>query len=259
MPELIEVESYRRTASLAIGRPIVSIEASDAWFLKRTTAAELAVTLVGAQIISARRIGKLLLLDVSAEVTLGLRFGMTGRLLVDDADDVGALRYTSAEARPQWDRFAVCFADGGRMSLNDPRRLGGVELAPDEQRLGPDAVGLTKAQLSAALAIGDTALKARLLDQERIAGLGNLLVDEILWRAGIAPTTSAHRLRGARLDRLFAHLEETVTELTARGGSHTGDLQAARDARGACPRCGVALRVSTVGGRTTVWCARHQR
>jgi formamidopyrimidine-DNA glycosylase len=259
MPELIEVESYRRTAALAIGRRITAIEASDAWFLKRTTAAELSAIFLEAQIISARRIGKLLLLDLSSEATVGLRFGMTGRLLVDDADDVGALRYSSGEARPEWDRFALCFADGGRMRLNDPRRLGGVEPGPDEHRLGPDAAGLTKGQLSVALAGGATAVKARLLDQERIAGLGNLLVDEILWRAGIAPSTPAGEIRGARFSRLFLHLQATIAELTERGGSHTGDLQSARDARGACPRCGVTLRVSTVGGRTTVWCARHQR
>ncbi len=80
------------------------------------------------------------------------------------------------------------FADGGDFMLRDPRRLGAVELDPDESRLGPDALTLTFEQLDHALDRRQAPVKAVLMDQHRVAGLGNLLVDESLWRAGIAPT-----------------------------------------------------------------------
>ena len=123
-------------------------------------------------------------LDDQASAVLGLRFGMTGRLVVDDHAVIEKLEYSSAREVPEWRRFELGFADGGTLVIVDPRRLGSVELDPDDTRLGPDAFGLSAGQLAGALEASRTALKARLLDQRRVAGLGNLLVDEILWRIG---------------------------------------------------------------------------
>jgi formamidopyrimidine-DNA glycosylase len=96
MPEMLEVEAYRRLADQAVGRRIASLDASDAWFLKGgITSRELEDALVGRQFSGTRRVGKLLLMDVEAGPTLGLRFGMTGRLLVDDAIGVNELQYSS--------------------------------------------------------------------------------------------------------------------------------------------------------------------
>ncbi len=259
MPELIEVEAARRTAERALGRSVSRVVADDLWFLKKVSPDELSSGLLGAHIIGARRIGKLLLLDMSSRHVLGLRFGMTGRLFVDGADGVGPLNYASNRALPVWDRFALEFDDGATLRLNDPRRLGGVELDPDENAFGPDAPTLTRTALAAALRGREAPLKASLLDQSKIAGLGNLLTDEILWRAGIDPRVPSGSVVGARLTRLHRTILAVVSELSERGGSHTGDLQGARDARGACPRCGVTLHVARVGGRTTLWCPRHQR
>ena len=128
------------------------------------------------------------------DAVLGLRFGMTGRLLVDDDAAIAQLEYSSDRNDPAWDRFALHFDDGGRMVMRDPRRLGGVELDPDESRLGVDAWTITAPELSDRLAGSRTALKARLMDQGRIAGLGNLLTDEILWRVGLAPVRQAGSL-----------------------------------------------------------------
>src|SRR4029079_833886 len=97
------------------------------------------------------------------------------------------LLYASNRDVPGWRRFGVRFADGGSMYLRDPRRLGAVELDPDEDRLGPDATTLTRAQLDAILTRSRAPVKAVLMDQARVAGLGNLLTDEALWRAGIDP------------------------------------------------------------------------
>lgn len=269
MPELIEVEYYRRLAERTIGRTIAAVDAPDAWFLKRgTTAVTLEAALPGRHIIAARRRGKLLLLDLAPPpgagqdpadgLTLGLRFGMTGRLIVDGSTAMERLEYASHRDEQAWDRFALRFSDGGVLRLQDPRRLGGVELEPDESRLGPDASTVTPRALGALLARGTGPLKARLLDQARLAGVGNLLADETLWRAGIDPARAAGSLDEVEVRRLHRHLRSTIRRLLDRGGSHLGDLQVARLRGGRCPRDGAELERRTVGGRTTYSCPAHQ-
>lgn len=259
MPEILEVETYRRAADEVVGRSIVRVHAPDDWFTKGdTTPGLLRSVLPGTRISATRRIGKLLLIDTDGPV-LGLRFGMTGRILVDGEAPIEALIYASDDDDPAWDRFGVEFREGGALVIRDPRRLGGVELDPDESRLGPDARSLTVARLREALAGSSTPLKARLLDQSRVAGLGNLLVDETLWRAGLAPIRLAGSLADREIARLVRAIRRTLDLLGERGGSHTGDLQPARVRGGSCPRDGVELRREQVGGRTTYWCPVHQQ
>ncbi len=123
-------------------------------------------------------------------------------------------------------RLRVRFADGGVLALHDPRRFGRVSLDPDEDLLGPDAAAITVAGLRHALASpvagGGPPLKARLLDQSRLAGVGNLLADEILWRASLSPLAPSASLSAPEVRRLHRHLRATLEELAARGGSHTG-------------------------------------
>ena len=260
MPEMIEVEAYRRLAEKALGRRIAAVDAGDAWFLKRgVTQAALNDALVGRDFVAARRIGKLMLMDLDDAPTLGVRFGMTGRLLVDDAIGVNELQYSSHRLEPEWDRFVVHFDDGGEMRVNDPRRLGGIELGPDESRLGPDAATITYREVAAAIDGSEAPLKARIMDQHRIAGLGNLLADEILWRAGLDPARPAGSLTPGERRRLRRHINRTVVALDTRGGSHMGDLQVARIRGGLCPKDGAELDRRTVGGRTTYSCPMHQR
>ncbi len=261
MPEGIEIELYRRTAEGAVGRRIVGVEAPDAWFLKRgLTAAALGPALTGRQIVAARRVGKMLLLDTSGPgPVVGLRFGMTGRLVVDGRQGVRELEYGSSRDLPAWDRFALDLAGGGQLRINDPRRLGGVELDPDETVLGVDASVITLPQLRSALSGSVVALKARLMDQGRVAGIGNLLADEILWRAGLDPARPAGGLDPDELRRLHRTIRSVWNELLARGGSHLGRLQAARVPGGTCPRDGEPLERRTIGGRTTYSCPLHQR
>jgi formamidopyrimidine-DNA glycosylase len=264
VPELIEVELYRQLAEGALDRTIAAVDAPDAWYLKGGSTAEgLAAALIGRSFVTARRIGKRLLLDVLDDDgepagVLGLHFGMSGRLLVDGIGPIERLEYAPDRTAPQWQRFGLRFADGGDLVMQDPRRLGAVELDPDEGRLGVDASTITPSQLRAVLARSHAPLKARLLDQHHIAGIGNLLVDEMLWRAGLDPARPASSLDDAELRRLHRHMRATITELTRRGGSHTGDLHAARVRGSACPKDGAPLERRTVGGRTTYSCPRHQ-
>jgi formamidopyrimidine-DNA glycosylase len=259
VPESIEVERYRRLAELVVGRPIVGVDAPDAWYLKGgLTAPALTDAVVGRQVTAARRIGKLLLLDTASGPTIGLRFGMTGRLLVDGVAGVDQLEYSSRRDEPAWDRIRFDF-DLGHLRINDPRRLGGVLLEPDESKLGVDVYAVAPAALRDALVGSDAPIKARLLDQPRIAGIGNLIADEALWRAGIDPARPAGSLDAPELRRLHKHLRATMTELTERGGSHTGDLFPERHPGGVCPRDGEPLVRRTIGGRTSWSCPRHQR
>lgn len=208
---------------------------------------------------AARRIGKLLLLDTSdGGPVVGLRFGMTGRLVVDGVSGVDDLIYSSRRDDPKWDRCTFVFADGGRMRMQDPRRLGGVTLDPDEGRLGSDARNLALGALREALGTSRSPLKARLMNQAQLAGAGNLIVDETLWRAGLDPRRPAASLTAAEVRRLHRHLTRVVEDLIARGGSHTGDFLPHRVRGGSCPRDGAVLERATVGGRTTYWCPRHQ-
>lgn len=259
MPELVEVEQYRRLAARAVGRRVVAVDAPDAWFLKGgLTAPALAEAVVGRRLAAARRIGKLLLLDTDGGgPTLGLRFGMTGRIGVDGAFGLDDLEYGSMRDEPAWDRVTF-HLDPGDLRIRDPRRLGGVLLEPDESRLGVDALAATLGDVRSALAGSVSPVKARLLAQDRIAGIGNLLADEILYRGGIDPARPASSLSPPEVRRLHRHLRATVEDLLARGGSHLGDLQAERRPDGRCPRDGTALVRRTIGGRTSWACPKHQ-
>ncbi|MEZ5165054.1 MAG: DNA-formamidopyrimidine glycosylase family protein [Acidimicrobiales bacterium] len=258
MPEMLEIETYRRAAEPVVGRTVAAVDAPDDWYLKRTAVPEVIGALTGARIVGTRRIGKLLLLDTDGPV-LGLRFGMTGRLLVDGGASIDRLEYSSDRNDPAWDRFRLGFAGGGDLVMRDPRRLGGVELDPDETALGIDAGAITLAPFRAFLRSTRAPLKAALMNQARLAGLGNLLVDETLWRAGLSPARPADSLLPTEEAQLHRTMRRTLEVLGARGGSHTGDLQPARVRGGRCPRDGEELQRDTIGGRTTYWCLHHQR
>jgi formamidopyrimidine-DNA glycosylase len=278
MPELPEVEGYRALAERTVlGRLIDAVDAPDAWYLKRgLLAADAVSALVGRRFLAARRRGKLMLLDAGSadteresgielesggrvDVVLGLHFGMSGRLIVDGRASLDRLLYAPPGDATRHDRFTIRFGDGGWLAMRDARRLGAVELDPDEERLGPDALSATAADLRAALAGTDVAVKARLLDQSRLAGVGNLIADEVLWRASLAPGRPCRSLSASDLRRLHRHLSAGLAELIRRGGSHTGDLQPERHPGGRCPRDHAELSRAVVGGRTTWWCPRHQR
>lgn len=260
MPEGVEIEYYRRHAEEVVGEVVAEVDAPDEWFLKRdTTAEELGAAAVGATIEAARRLGKLLVLDLSSGHRLGLRFGMTGRLMVGDGSAIEYLEYSSQRDDPAWDRFALRFESGQRLRIRDPRRLGGVELDPDEDELGPDAFTITPGQLRDRVLVGSVALKGRLLDQGRVAGIGNLIADEVLWRAGLDPARAADSLDDPEVRRLHRHLRKVLDDFLVGGGSHTGKLQASRVRGGHCPKDGAELLRRQIGGRTTFSCPVHQR
>jgi formamidopyrimidine-DNA glycosylase len=255
VPEVLEVELTRRAVGDLVGHTIVGVERTD----PLVVAEGVDVEVPGADIEAIDRRGKLLLLRTDGPV-VGVHFGMTGRLFVDDHAPIDQLAYSSTSRDPVWDRWAVRLDDGRRVRLHDPRRLGRVRLDPDLSRFGPDVLTLRRRELVRALAGRRAPVKAVLLDQGAIAGLGNLLVDETLWWASLDPRRRADTLDVADLQTLHRTIRRRLPIMMRRGGSHTGTLSpTVRAIAGPCPRDGAPLARITVGGRTTVCCPFHQR
>src|SRR5215212_1936362 len=151
-------------------------------------------------------------------------------------------------------KFLWAETDGDRMALRDKRRLGRAVVAPDFSHIGPDAAEVGRDVFRDRVGRGRTAVKARLLDQGVIAGVGNLLADETLWRARLSPRRVAGELSVEELDVLRRALRAATRDAIRNGGVHTGRFMPARGRGGVCPRCGTSLERATIGGRTTYWC-----
>ena len=259
MPELPEVERARALiAEAALGRRIAEVDDTDTYVCRPHAPGEIASGLVGRTLTEAHRIGKSMWVETDDGPTLGLHLGMAGRIVVD-----GEGAGDPAPERPQgpppvWDRFTIHFEDGGRMILRDKRRLGRAVLDPDLSRLGPDAAEIGRDAFRARVGTGAAPLKARIMDQEVLAGVGNLLADETLWRARLSPLRPASDLTETELDGLRRELRAATRSAIRKGGVHTGDVIPARRKSGVCPRCGEAMTRATVGGRTTWWCPAEQ-
>lgn len=200
----------------------------------------------------------------SGALTLGIHLGMSGKIVIADPDgtEVDGGDYWEGGRRPgdyRWARFTVTFEDGGRLMLVDPRRLGRIRLNPPVERLGPDAQRITPEQFRAALAAGTTApVKARIMDQRRIAGIGNLLADEILWRARIHPARVASELTAPEQSRLLRASRDSIRAALREGGVHNLTIIPYRRRGGTCPRDHAPMNTGTVDGRTSWWCSAEQ-
>ena len=247
MPELPEAERARQRLEGSLGRRIAAVDDTDTYVCRPHQPGEIASALVGETFASAHRRGKFLWLQTEDGPTLGLHLGMAGSIALEAPTD-----------KPIWDRFTVQFEDGTRFALRDRRRLGRAMLNPDFSHVGPDAADVGREEFRRRIGAGRTPVKARLLHQGAISGVGNLLADELLWQARIAPQRSTAQLSTEELDRLRRATRAAVRSAHRLGGAHTGRFVIARDREGACPRCGHALERATVGGRTTYWCPACQ-
>lgn len=281
MPELPEVESARAAIErAALHRPIVDVDDRDTWECRPHRPGDLRDALVGRSLTGAFRRGKSMWCTTSAAgsaatdgnddgLRLGIHLGMSGRILVshpgggstEGGDWLGVTYGSAAEQarrKPEWDRFTLFFADGGRLRLFDKRRLGRVRLDPDLSHLGPDAAEVAWPEFRARVGRGHAPVKARLLDQSVVAGVGNLLADETLWQAQISPLRPADGLSSDDLRTLHRALRKATRSAIRNGGVHTGEIVEFRRPEASCPRCGGEMRRATVGGRTTWWCAQEQ-
>ncbi|GAB2465235.1 Fpg/Nei family DNA glycosylase [Jatrophihabitans fulvus] len=275
MPELPEVESARAVIeSAALKRTIVAVDDTDEYECRPHRAGELADALTGRSLTAAHRRGKLMWCETSGVgrsrtpgPTLALHLGMAGRILVtrrsgrtDSGGDYAGPGNTNRTAarKPEWDRFTLTFADGGTLRLFDKRRLGRVYLDPDVEALGPDAGEVTLRQLREIVGRSKAPLKARIMDQNALAGVGNLLADEVLWQAALDPRREARDLSDDQVADLHRELRRAIRAAIRKGGVHTGVIVEHRSTNGHCPRCGAPMARATVGGRTTWRCSEEQ-
>jgi formamidopyrimidine-DNA glycosylase len=259
MPELPDVEGFRRHyARYAQGKRLHRVRVLDTVLLRNATPQTAARRLNGKQLGHARRWGKWLLVPVGDSTVL-LHFGMTGLFTWSSSPDAPPHRH---------DRLLFETADGV-LSYRNMRRFGGVWLARNEEEiekvtgpLGPDAMDVDAGQLAEMLGGRRGGIKAALMDQRLIAGIGNLLSDEVLWRSCVHPLRRANELSEREVRTLDRELRQTIAACNRRGRipGDPGWLTGVRGIRGAeCPRCGTHLERGTVAGRTACWCPRCQR
>ena len=166
VPELPEAERARAALEGVVGRVVADADDSDTFVCRPFQPGHIREALVGHRVLGVRRIGKQLLVETDGPV-LGVHLGMSGSIRLDDDP---AMRFT---------RFSLAFTDGGNVVLRDPRRLGRVTLDPVDGRLGPDAMAVPLDRFRDLVGRSRAPVKARLLDQQAVAGVGNLLADDL--------------------------------------------------------------------------------
>ena len=274
MPELPEVERARALIErLALDREIVAVDDADSYVCRPHAPGDIADAITGRRLTRALRRGKAMWMQTSARdgddddvgPDLGLHLGMAGRIVIGEESGGDPVEGGSGghpdqhlSGNPAWRRFTLEFADGGTLVLFDKRRLGRAVLNPNLDGVGPDAMTISAAAFRERVGRGQAPLKARIMDQSVLAGVGNLLADETLWQARLAPLRPAGSLETAELDRLRRALRKATRSAIEKGGVHTGAVIAFRRRGAHCPRCRAEMVRAAVGGRTTWWCSAEQ-
>jgi formamidopyrimidine-DNA glycosylase len=275
MPELPEVETVRRGLALKMtGRTILRAELRRP-DLRRPFPPALAERLTGARIGALARRGKYILIELGEDGLLLLHLGMSGRITADRGNGIEA----------KHDHVVLTLDDGTVVRFNDARRFGTLDylrrgeeaVHPLLAGIGPEPLGpeFDGRYLAAALAGRMTSLKAALLDQRIVAGLGNIYVCEALYRARLSPLRLAGTVGRARADRLAAAIRAVLDEAIAAGGSSLRDYVQPDGELGyfqhrwavyghqgePCPGCDCAEGVRRIvqSGRSTFYCAKRQR
>jgi formamidopyrimidine-DNA glycosylase len=290
MPELPEVEvTRRRIAPALVGRTIRSLRTTARSYFFLTPPARLRRRLAGRTVAGLRRHGKYLVAELDDGAELLLHLGMTGQIFPAGARSVRLLSAAARaalapEAQPSFEpdahtHLVLRFADAGpEVYFRDVRKFGKVALLepgePSERlaRLGPDALGVTGAQLFAATRGRTAAIKILLLDQHVVAGVGNIYADEALFLAGVRPARRAGRVTRAECERIAHALRRVLARSIETGGSSISDYVAPDGSDGAyqderrvyartgepCLACGTLVRRRVLGARGTHWCPRCQ-
>ena len=283
MPELPEVETVRRgLAPVMEGNRIAQAQVNRP-DLRWPFPERMAERLTGARILQLRRRSKYILGDLDNGETLLIHLGMTGRMLVS-GDALG--RFVHDHPAPEkHDHVVLDMADGARVTFNDPRRFGAMDLMqtataeahPLLAALGPEPLGnaFSESHLVAALAGRNMPIKSALLDQKIVAGLGNIYVCEALYRCGIHPGRRVRRISEKRIASLVPVIREVLEEAIAAGGSSLRDFRQADGELGyfqhsfdvygregqpcRTPDCGATVHRLVQSGRSSFYCPRCQR
>lgn len=272
MPELAEVETVARGLRPLIGRRIGAVRVGKTDFIDQPE--RMHALLPGSRLVEVRRHGKLLLLTFARErpprerFCLVVHLGMTGQLVIHDPSDAVAPHT----------HVRIGLDDGQELRYTDIRRFGRMGIVPIEQlparlrQLGADPLELDEAEFCRLLASRRCRVKALLLDQRVLRGLGNIYADESLWRARLHPMRRASELSEAELAGLWRAIRAVIQEairlggtsvanyVNARGqpGSYQKRLRVYRRARRPCLRCGMKIGRMIVAGRASHFCPRCQ-
>jgi formamidopyrimidine-DNA glycosylase len=285
MPELPEVETVRRgLAPALVGRRITRARTKRA-DLRFPFPKRFAARLSGRRVETLDRRAKYLLAHLDDGNVWITHLGMTGRWSILGAKKQPGDFYYAEPPDPTHTHVVIEMEQGARLEFNDPRRFGYMDLIAESELethpffkgMGPEPLGnhFHEPYLKSALAKKKTSIKAALLDQRVVAGLGNIYVVEALHRSGIAPTKEAGRISAARLDKLFHAIRAVLEEAIEAGGSTLSDYAGVDGAQGGfqhrfrvydregekCPtkNCGGTIVRVAQNGRSTFWCPRCQR
>lgn len=287
MPELPEVETVRRgLVPVLEHRTIVRAETRRP-DLRFPFPDRFVERLSGGRVERLDRRAKFLLLHLSTGDTLIVHLGMSGRITILAPDGAGAAPGAFIHARatnPRHDHVVLHVEGGGSIVYNDPRRFGFMDIVETERLakarwfvgMGPEPLSeaFNASHLKVALKGRRTPIKAALLDQAVVAGLGNIYVCEALWRAGVSPRRlAASAVQGARAARIVETVKDVIEDALAAGGSSLRDYVGADGSLGyfqnahavygrggeACPRCSGPVSVMRQSGRSTFFCGTCQR
>ncbi|WP_120500431.1 bifunctional DNA-formamidopyrimidine glycosylase/DNA-(apurinic or apyrimidinic site) lyase [Roseovarius sp. EL26] len=235
MPELPEVETVRRGLTPAMEGQIIKDAQVNRPDLRWPFPENMAERLQGQRVQALRRRSKYILADLSSGETLLIHLGMSGRMLIS-GDPLG--QFLHEHPAPQkHDHVVLEMGNGARITFNDPRRFGAMDLLPSDTaeshpllaKLGPEPLGnaFSEDYLIAALKDKNTPIKSALLDQRIIAGLGNIYVCEALFRAKISPKRKAGAISGRRVSLLVPIIRDVLSEAIEAGGSSLRDFRQA--------------------------------
>lgn len=259
MPELPDAEVFRTVVErTALHRRIARMDLRDAGRLKGARPKDLA-TLEGRTFDRARRHGKMVFAVPRQGPCLVMHFGMTGFLAA----------YRDETDEPGHPRLVIDFRGGGHLAFDNQRKFGWVELAEgpeaylEEEGIGPDALDVALDDFVARIGASAGAVKSVLMDQRKVAGIGNVYSDEILFQARTAPHARADRLGEKHLGGLRQTMRRVLSKAVAveadRSRMPRGWLTPRRGEGEPCPRCGGEIATRRVGGRTAHWCPSCQR
>jgi formamidopyrimidine-DNA glycosylase len=263
MPELPEVETVTRSLAPLVGRRILTVEIRGARILRGADPETVATQLEGRRITQVKRYGKFIVVTLGRSGYVVLHLGMTGRLLLGGE----AGKHT----------HAILTLDKGVLLFDDSRQFGCLEFSQEfparVARLGPEPLEISREEFALALKRHKVRIKALLLNQAFVRGIGNIYADESLFRAGIHPLALSHRLTADRAGRLHQAIAEVLSEAIAAGGSSISDYVDADGRKGffqiqhrvyqrtaePCVVCGAAIRRLLVVQRSSHFCARCQK
>jgi len=263
VPELPEVETVTRSLAPLAGRRVVSAEFRNVRILRGGDPERLAARLEGRRIGAIKRYGKFIVFTLREGGYLLIHLGMTGRLLL--GGNVG--KHT----------HAIFTLDRGALLFDDSRQFGSIQFSEEfparVARLGPEPLEVEFDDFAAALKRRKTRLKALLLNQTFLRGIGNIYADEALFRSGIHPLALASRLRAPRARKLYDAIIEVLTEAIDAGGSSISDYVNAEGRPGffqfnhrvyqrtgqPCAACGTPIRRILVAQRSSHFCPKCQK